>query len=429
MTTEGSKLNVSDAPSSSLVQSQGSFFEHSTHKGYWLFSADQLQSTREKVHKRSVERLDPRRRSLATPNEVVQPTPGSPWLDPTLKIDPMTCTPVSNTLKPSHRMSLGTDRQSQIKRMSLGTDIKPPMLHLTQDQVPSTPNVATKLKFDQSPMDMPMDSPLPIPLIHESPSPQAPPIHVIKPESFGPIVQPDILLQEQNEMPPPLQESTKKRGPPLTLEEEGILKLFYEFQIHQISADFKFPLSVPASAIAYFKRFYLTNSLMDYNPKLVMVTSISLACKAEERYISILQLAEHTGTKATQIVKWEVPVLEGILFHLMVFHPYRPLVGLIQAIESWKPEFGPVLRQMQPVAQDLIMKSYYTDLLLLYPPSQIAVAALQKAASQHKADDIVPKYLLRNIQSHFANEIHFGCCFLYCFITDVPNASHNTCCC
>lgn len=196
------------------------------------------------------------------------------------------------------------------------------------------------------------------------------------------------------EMPPPQDTGkARKRGPPLTLEEEAKLNLFYTAMIRSISASFRFPTSVPGTACAFFKRFYLFNSMMNYQPKLIMATCINLACKAEESAISLDDLAKQTETKATTIVEFEVPVLEGLRFHLLVFHPYRPLRGLCKEIQKWEPKIGEeVLQEVRERAVECIEKSYYTDLQLRKTPSQIACAALHKVAREQN-HDFVDRYL------------------------------------
>ena len=40
---------------------------------------------------------------------------------------------------------------------------------------------------------------------------------------------------------------------------------------------------VHATALLFFKRFYVTQTVMDYDPKIAMLASILLACKVEEQ--------------------------------------------------------------------------------------------------------------------------------------------------
>jgi len=53
------------------------------------------------------------------------------------------------------------------------------------------------------------------------------------------------------------------------------------------------PRSVVATAITYYKRFYLNNSVMDFHPKHFLVTCVYLACKVDEFNVSMTQFVEN----------------------------------------------------------------------------------------------------------------------------------------
>lgn len=63
--------------------------------------------------------------------------------------------------------------------------------------------------------------------------------------------------------------------------EERILLRFYELQLRDFCRRFtpSMPRATIATALHYFKRFYLRNSVMDYHPKEILVTCVYLACK------------------------------------------------------------------------------------------------------------------------------------------------------
>lgn len=102
----------------------------------------------------------------------------------------------------------------------------------------------------------------------------------------------------------------------------------------------------------------------------------------------------------TSIVKLEVPVLEGLHFHMRVFHPFRPLKGFLLALQDLKPaqthpaQPGQQQQQQQQLipaeqlqavgdrARKLIECSFYTDCCLLYTPSHIALSALIVAGEE-----------------------------------------------
>lgn len=63
--------------------------------------------------------------------------------------------------------------------------------------------------------------------------------------------------------------------------EERILIRHYESHLRDFCKRFNPPMprTTVATALHYFKRFYLRNSAMDYHPKEILVTCVYLACK------------------------------------------------------------------------------------------------------------------------------------------------------
>ena len=66
---------------------------------------------------------------------------------------------------------------------------------------------------------------------------------------------------------------------PIRLEEESRLCKYYQSKMQQVCKALTFPDKVAAAALLFFKRFYLTFSSLDHDPKNIMLTCIYLACK------------------------------------------------------------------------------------------------------------------------------------------------------
>jgi len=79
---------------------------------------------------------------------------------------------------------------------------------------------------------------------------------------------------------------------------------------------------VSASAIVYFRRFYLHNNLLSHDPRVILLGCIILAGKVEESrvYMRDLHLI-HDKCTEEEVVAAEARVLEGISFMLKVNHP------------------------------------------------------------------------------------------------------------
>lgn len=91
---------------------------------------------------------------------------------------------------------------------------------------------------------------------------------------------------------------------------------------------------VAATAMAYFRRFFLSNSMLDFDPKVALMACIFLAGKIEYEYIRLGELRDVFGDKyGRAIIDFEGPLLQGLGFHLKLFHPYNPFFGLVNGLE------------------------------------------------------------------------------------------------
>uniref|UniRef100_M1CAQ9 CAK associated cyclinH homolog n=1 Tax=Solanum tuberosum TaxID=4113 RepID=M1CAQ9_SOLTU len=119
-------------------------------------------------------------------------------------------------------------------------------------------------------------------------------------------------------------DNAEKRPKPLKVEEEQLLRAFYEFKIQDVCDAFKFPRKIQATALIYFKRFYLLWSVMEHHPKDIMLTCIYAACKAEENHVSAEELGKGIGQDH-----------HSLGFDLIAYAPYRALEGFISDLEEF----------------------------------------------------------------------------------------------
>ena len=94
------------------------------------------------------------------------------------------------------------------------------------------------------------------------------------------------------------------------------------------------------------------------------------------------------------ILNNELLLMQELRFHLTVHNPYRALEGLLidmktrhsLDVDSWRPEIDQFLGHV-----------YLTNSILIYSPSQIALAAIIHAASklQHNVDNYVTDKLFQ----------------------------------
>eukprot|EP00457_Paulinella_chromatophora_P005096 gb/GEZN01005110.1/.p1 GENE.gb/GEZN01005110.1/~~gb/GEZN01005110.1/.p1 ORF type:complete len:551 (-),score=56.57 gb/GEZN01005110.1/:124-1776(-) len=175
----------------------------------------------------------------------------------------------------------------------------------------------------------------------------------------------------------------------LTLAQRTALLRHIEGLVFEIAKcyDPPLPLALQATAITFFKRYYLRASIRTHHPCKILLTCVYLAKKVEEFAIELLGLVKtpcmskfwephelDDEEKEKTVVGLEVPVLEGLCFHLRCFHPFKPLTGLLLAMDP------PLSTEERTVVEDkakqFLLTSLFTDASLLYAPSQLAMAAL-----------------------------------------------------
>lgn len=191
----------------------------------------------------------------------------------------------------------------------------------------------------------------------------------------------------------------------LTAAEEKLMMKHFEFILREFCKKFNptMPKYVQGTALTYFKRFYIHNSIMDYHPRDLMLTCVYLACKVEEFNVSISQFVGNLkGDRekfANIILGFELLLMDKLHYHLTVHNPFRPLEGLIIDLKTRyfkdKPENVERLRRN---AEDFVEKSLSTDACLIFAPSQIALAGVINSASEDgiSLDMYVTSVLLKN---------------------------------
>ncbi|OZC08112.1 cyclin domain protein [Onchocerca flexuosa] len=190
----------------------------------------------------------------------------------------------------------------------------------------------------------------------------------------------------------------------LTPEEEALLRKIITETGIRFSDDFR-PAMWPSTrwtAFAYFKRFFLNHSTMEYSPKSVMMSCFYLAAKVDEFNISIDEFVKNlkSGTAKTNsetILSFEPQIMLKLRYQLTIHSPFRPFEGHLIEMKTLSL-LGFDLEQVRPHANDFFKKALFGDAMLLYPPSQIALAALKYALQVlDKADDLLKDQFLNKM--------------------------------
>lgn len=164
----------------------------------------------------------------------------------------------------------------------------------------------------------------------------------------------------------------------LSYEEEQLLILTFSSKIPSLTEAMQLPTQVKATALSFFRKFYLVHSTMEHHPKNILFTCVFLAAKAENRLVSIERFCSHLSkVQPSDILDCEFLVLESLSFTLMVMNGYRPLRGLFLDIQSVLPHISSTeLFRLRDDAREAIIKSFFSDVEFHFTPPQIAMAGL-----------------------------------------------------
>ncbi|CAN1219890.1 CYCH1-1 [Linum perenne] len=203
-------------------------------------------------------------------------------------------------------------------------------------------------------------------------------------------------------------ESDKHSRPKsLSVEEEEFMRVYYEYKLREVCGAFYFPHKIQATALTYFKRFYLQWSVMELDPKHIMLTCIYTACKIEENHVSAEELGKGISQDHQMILNFELIVLQSLGFDLIVYAPYRPVEGFIHDIEDSSHAADDQIQMLKDSAIVEVDKIMFTNAPLLFTPGQLALAALRNANEVHGVVDFesyIHNILIRQSSEHTVSD-------------------------
>ena len=222
----------------------------------------------------------------------------------------------------------------------------------------------------------------------------------------------------------------------LSEDEAAVLRMHHELRLRQICDAMKerghfvrgkamgqteAEDNMASTACTYFKRYFLHRAMEDSSPTAIMLAAIYTATKVEEVWFERMMdemlkectqeadLLSKTGGATggargvpadpkVVVVEHEMLLLSVLQFHLVVYHPYRPLRAQLAQFKLWheaqmqeKNLTSMVghreVEKFYKAAVRKIHRGYCVDLPLLYPPTQIAVGALLMVAQQPGSGD------------------------------------------
>ncbi|KAI8912299.1 cyclin-like protein [Powellomyces hirtus] len=198
----------------------------------------------------------------------------------------------------------------------------------------------------------------------------------------------------------------RQKEPPecLTWEEQLTYCQFYEGRILDYCKALHFDRFVQATALAYFKRFYLRNTVMDYDPKFYLMTCVFLSTKVENAHISLSKFLESIPKSPSPdvMVELEFSLSKGIRFEYMVHHPFWPLHGFLLDVQDYiatshpRPAHEHLYQKLQKCysrAEQFASIATLTDLTFTHMPSQIGLGCLLAAARERDFEKELEQYL------------------------------------
>ena len=194
---------------------------------------------------------------------------------------------------------------------------------------------------------------------------------------------------------------TTEEGIFLSLEEEALIRRFYQEKVEEACTQlFRTSDKVKASAVMLYKRFYLSNSVMEYHPKYIVPSVIYVAGKVEEQYISVDTIDELLRVDHKDVIAHELIVLQGVRFQTIIYHPFRSLLGFLEDARLYfkaanRPTPVDIVQEIHTQSVQSLNEMMQSDLPLKYNSSVLALAGLRHGSAEYDQFDL-EEYLREN---------------------------------
>ncbi|KAK0652425.1 cyclin-like protein [Cercophora newfieldiana] len=167
----------------------------------------------------------------------------------------------------------------------------------------------------------------------------------------------------------------------LTPAEEAVMVSFYVSELLRAGDHAEVGEVVKATGAAFFRRFYVTNSIMTYPPHDMIIVALFFACKAEGIFPRIGEFISKFGRdRPEEILAGEYLLCQGIRFAFDVKHPFRALKGAAMELRRLGDIDEQRINNAERRAREILgFSPLITDAYFHYTPSQIMLAALSLA--------------------------------------------------
>lgn len=220
----------------------------------------------------------------------------------------------------------------------------------------------------------------------------------------------EVARAEQALLPVTTPPSTNKDPhPTLSDEDEALLLRQTTRQLLSLANKIGIPRKVIFIALIFFHRFFVAHSVLDYVPHHLLAACLMTATKAENnemfstrsepfsatRFLSALKDAAggRNMISASELVRLETALLEGLDFSLMVYTPAHAVKGAIKHLVSVGCVTKTIAVDLQAAALSVAEDMMLSDAPLLVHPGEMAWACLERAATSFGVAEEVHAYL------------------------------------
>ncbi|UKK02794.2 cyclin [Theileria orientalis] len=187
-------------------------------------------------------------------------------------------------------------------------------------------------------------------------------------------------------------EKLKEKHPEVkipSLDDELWIIKYYSHQLSRFLTTNNLKNSVKETSLTFFNRFYLKCSVIEYDPRIIMFTCITLATKLEDMWKSVYVdklLASVQDLDISQVFDMECIVCDALNFNLLVLHTSDSIYTIVQMLveylkesldldDSLMGEHLKIIINIYKQAENNCINAHESpEFLFIYTPTQIALA-------------------------------------------------------
>lgn len=198
----------------------------------------------------------------------------------------------------------------------------------------------------------------------------------------------------------------------LTEHECEYLTSYFISQLLIVCSEKRFDYKITNTAVAFLTRFYLKRSVLEYDPRRILLTCILLAIKTEDLSMSITLhhlceglISVKRGVSLATVIDSELGVLDALNFHLLVLQPRTTIHYLtteyfhshkmsvtsnamsVEEKQSAIKTFAKLIADINRDAEQLALRTFENcEIPFEFTPSQIGIACFLQESEGRLAE-------------------------------------------